>query len=91
MGHNLGMRHDFDPNPGDDKFCTTDGSSCTDDGGVMDYFQVSLFKIFFLLEKTAFCEILLCINCISVAKGNITVKFQKITKNCTNIISDLTT
>ena len=47
MGHNLGMRHDFDPNPGDDKFCTTDGSSCTDDGGVMDYFQVSLFKIFF--------------------------------------------
>merc|ERR1712051_718512 len=39
MGHNLGMRHDFDPNPGDDRFCTTDGSSCTDDGGVMDYFQ----------------------------------------------------
>ena len=42
MGHNLGMRHDFDPSPGDDRFCTTDGSSCTDDGGVMDYFQVSL-------------------------------------------------
>merc|ERR1719278_703365 len=39
MGHNLGMRHDFDPNPGDDKLCTTDGSSCTNDGGVMDYFQ----------------------------------------------------
>ena len=85
------MRHDFDPNPGDDRLCTTDGSVCTDDSGVMDYFQVSLFKIFFLLEKTAFCEILLCINSISVAKGNITVKFQKITKNCTNIISDLTT
>jgi hypothetical protein len=39
MGHNLGMRHDFDPNPGNDRFCTTDGSSCTDIGGVMDYFQ----------------------------------------------------
>ena len=51
------MRHDFDPNPGDDRLCTTDGSVCTDDSGVMDYFQVSLFKIFFLLEKTAFCEI----------------------------------
>ena len=54
MGHNLGMRHDFDPNPGDDRFCTTDGSSCTDDGGVMDYFQVSLFKIFFFLEYAFF-------------------------------------
>ena len=52
MGHNLGMRHDFDPNPGSDRFCTTDGSSCTDDGGVMDYFQVSLFKIFFFLVCT---------------------------------------
>ena len=50
MGHNLGMRHDFDPNPGDDRFCMIDGSSCTDVGGVMDYFQVSLFKIFFFLE-----------------------------------------
>ena len=54
MGHNLGMRHDFDPNPGDDRFCTTDGSSCTDDGGVMDYFQVSLFKIFFFSECAFF-------------------------------------
>ena len=54
MGHNLGMRHDFDPNPGDDRFCTTDGSSCTDVGGVMDYFQVSLFKIFFFLEYAFF-------------------------------------
>ena len=44
MGHNLGMRHDFDQEdgPGNDRYCTTDGSSCTDDGGVMDYFQVSL-------------------------------------------------
>jgi hypothetical protein len=50
------MRHDFDPSPGNDRICTTDGSVCTNDGGVMDYFQVSLLKkkIFFLLEKQAF-------------------------------------
>ena len=48
------MRHDFDPNPGDDRLCTTDGSVCTDDSGVMDYFQVSLFKIFFFLEYAFF-------------------------------------
>ena len=50
------MRHDFDPNPGDDRLCTTDGSVCTDDGGVMDYFQVNLFKIFFLLKKQLFVK-----------------------------------
>jgi len=39
MGHNLNMRHDFiDPTPGTTRTCDTDGSSCTDIGGVMDYF-----------------------------------------------------
>ena len=44
IGHNLNMEHDFiDPNPGATRTCTTDGSSCTDIGGVMDYFGVSYF------------------------------------------------
>ena len=43
IGHNLNMEHDFDPNPGDSRTCTTDGSSCTNIGGVMDYFGVSSF------------------------------------------------
>ena len=44
IGHNLNMEHDFiDPNPGATRTCTTDGSSCTDIGGVMDYFGVSSF------------------------------------------------
>ena len=43
LGHNLNMKHDFDTNPGDTRACTTDGSSCTDIGGVMDYFGVSPF------------------------------------------------
>ena len=44
IGHNLNMAHDFiDPNPGATRTCTTDGSSCTDIGGVMDYFGVSYF------------------------------------------------
>jgi len=38
IGHNLNMEHDFSPSPGDTRECTTDGSSCTDIGGVMDYF-----------------------------------------------------
>jgi len=38
IGHNLNMEHDFDPSPGDTRECTTDGSSCTGIGGVMDYF-----------------------------------------------------
>jgi len=38
MGHNLNMEHDFDPFPGDERICTTNGSSCTNIGGVMDYF-----------------------------------------------------
>ena len=55
MGHNLGMRHDFEnETAGVDRYCTTDGSSCTDDSGVMDYFQVSLFQIFFFLEYAFF-------------------------------------
>ena len=46
MGHNLNMRHDFiDPTPGTTRTCDTDGSSCTDIGGVMDYFGVSFFGI----------------------------------------------
>jgi hypothetical protein len=43
IGHNLNMEHDFDPSPGNTRTCTTDGSSCTDIGGVMDYFGVSPF------------------------------------------------
>ena len=43
IGHNLNMEHDFDPSPGDTRECTTDGSSCTGIGGVMDYFGVSSF------------------------------------------------
>ena len=44
IGHNLNMKHDFiDPTPGDTRTCTTDGSSCTDIGGVMDYFGVYSF------------------------------------------------
>ena len=41
IGHNLNMKHDHDPSQGDTRTCTTDGSSCTDIGGVMDYFGVS--------------------------------------------------
>ena len=47
IGHNLNMRHDFSNGvPGNTRFCDTDGSSCTNDGGVMDYYQVIclLFK-----------------------------------------------
>ena len=51
IGHNLNMAHDFiDPNPGATRTCTTDGSSCTDIGGVMDYFGVSYFTIQFFLH-----------------------------------------
>ena len=42
IGHNLNMAHDFiNETPGNTRTCTTDGSSCTDIGGVMDYFGVS--------------------------------------------------
>ena len=43
IGHNLNMAHDFDTSPGNTRTCTTDGSSCTDIGGIMDYFGVSSF------------------------------------------------
>ena len=44
IGHNLNMAHDFiNETPGNTRTCTTDGSSCTDIGGVMDYFGVSSF------------------------------------------------
>ena len=37
------MSHDYmDCHPGDERFCIFDGSKCTDQGGVMDYNQVSL-------------------------------------------------
>ena len=41
IGHNLGMAHDFNGKQENTRTCTTDGSSCTDIGGVMDYFGVS--------------------------------------------------
>ena len=40
IGHNLNMDHDFDPSPGNKRLCDVDGSTCTDIGGVMDYFGV---------------------------------------------------
>ena len=44
IGHNLNVAHDFiNETPGNTRTCTTDGSSCTDIGGVMDYFGVSYF------------------------------------------------
>ena len=72
------MRHDFDPSPGSDRICTTDGSVCTNDGGVMDYFQVSLFlKNLLPALKPGFLKK----YSVSAAKRNTTEKFQKITKN----------
>ena len=52
IGHNLNMKHDHDPSPGDTRTCTTDGSSCTNIGGVMDYPPpgVSYFTIQFYLH-----------------------------------------
>ena len=43
IGHNLGMRHDFNDDEGVDssRFCETDTSyDCKNQGGIMDYFQV---------------------------------------------------
>ena len=53
IGHNLGMSHDFDPNPSNpsnpnDRFCTTDESLCTGIGGIMDYFGVCLYSFFLI-------------------------------------------
>ena len=40
IGHNINMKHDFDNNtPGYPRICPTDSSSCTNIGGIMDYFQ----------------------------------------------------
>ena len=61
IGHNLNMKHDFNTNPGDTRTCTTDGSSCTNIGGIMDYFGVSSFyikgllKLLLILFKLKFC------------------------------------
>ena len=45
IGHNLNMDHDFiEANGPDDKVarnCPTDGSSCTDINGIMDYYEDS--------------------------------------------------
>lgn len=44
IGHNLNMRHDFEdirgPDDKDVRVCPTDGSSCTDVNGIMDYFEL---------------------------------------------------
>lgn len=42
IGHNLNMRHDFDPNPGNTRTCATTGETCTGIGSVMDYYQVCI-------------------------------------------------
>jgi len=39
IGHNLNKKHDFDGSPGVSRFCDVGGEDCTNDGGVMDYFQ----------------------------------------------------
>ena len=42
IGHNLGMGHDFTGSVGTSRYCPTDPSVlCTNDGGIMDYNQVS--------------------------------------------------
>ena len=40
IGHNLNKKHDFDGSPGVSRYCDVGGEDCTNDGGVMDYFQV---------------------------------------------------
>ena len=50
IGHNLNMKHDFDPSPGATSFCT--GISCSGNGGVMDNnFGVSFFYNISLLKS----------------------------------------
>ena len=46
IGHNLGLRHDFVEVNGaykTERFCEA-GESCTDVGGVMDYYVVSIVE-----------------------------------------------
>ena len=57
IGHNLGMDHDFNGSPGVTRL-DSKGRTCTNVGGVMDYFQViyliktlSSDKRIFLLYK----------------------------------------
>jgi len=38
LGHNLGMQHDFNGSPGNPRY-DSQGNSCTNIGGVMDYYQ----------------------------------------------------
>ena len=48
LGHNLNMQHDFiNPfsNPKTDRF-HPDGTKCTDDNGIMDYFVVRIMLLF---------------------------------------------
>ena len=48
IGHNLGMYHDFEnSNPNDDRFCTTDQSTCSGVGGIMDYYGVCYYQLLF--------------------------------------------
>ena len=45
IGHNINMKHDFETagnpanHPANPRSCPTDGSSCSNVGGIMDYFQ----------------------------------------------------
>ena len=41
IGHNLNMRHDFVSQPGNERYCSRTGESCTNIESVMDYNQVS--------------------------------------------------
>ena len=53
LGHNLNMRHDFiDPFsvPKTDRF-SANGTKCTDDNGIMDYFVVCI--LFILIMPTS--------------------------------------
>jgi hypothetical protein len=53
MGHNLGMDHDFNGSPGVTRY-DSKGVSCTNIGGVMDYYQVihELLKSSFSIRGT---------------------------------------
>ena len=45
IGHNINMSHDFEdvrgPSDKDIRTCPTDGTSCTDINGIMDYYETS--------------------------------------------------
>jgi hypothetical protein len=43
VGHNTGMNHDFNGSPGNNRYDSY-GRSCTNLGGVMDYYQPSVTR-----------------------------------------------